>query len=111
MFSPEGNSGSGMSDVQGQIEELVEQASSMADGVHQVAKDLEFHIADSHQVHKRLEDHDSYVEAQLEKLAETVLGRKETTFDGETIRVGGLRELVEAHQNGGLKVHFPPRRE
>jgi len=75
--------------------------------VDHVAKELEFHIADSHEIHKRLTEHDNRIEGQLEILADVVLGEKTITFDGRIDRQGGMGALVKAHENGGINAKIP----
>lgn len=43
------------------------------------------------------------IHRQLDEIGETVLGEKRIDFDGNVTRTGGMKAMVSAYENGGLK--------
>ena len=86
--------------------------------VEAVADVLDRHIEHTHSDlmgRSEIEDADGQIVKQLTRiekrqmeLAAVVLGTPHRNFDGNTVRSGGMKEIVDAYSNGGfLKVDLP----
>lgn len=115
------------------IDEVGGKVDAMASQVQEVKRDLEFHVAEGHSTHigrAELDDFMRMVSAWIEEsradrkslrasqetmfsqhnmLADLLLGRPERDFDGEIVRTGGIKEIVESYSHGskGFRVAIP----
>lgn len=115
------------------IDEVGGKVDAVASQVEDVKRDLEFHVAEGHSSHigraelddfmrmvsawieesrtdrKSLRESQETMLAQHTMLADLLLGKPERDFDGEIIRTGGIREIVESYSTGskGFRVSIP----
>lgn len=78
--------------------------------VGEVKKDLEYHLATTHgeMISEDINGKLLQVCDQLDFMADVVLGEPEyNPIDGQTTRTGGMKALVAAHQNGGIRAKVP----
>lgn len=64
-------------------------------------------LADLHREQQAAREERGEMHRQLDEMAEVVLGKPRRNFDGEIERTGGMREMVEQVNGGGLKVRLP----
>lgn len=68
-----------------------------------IKRALEFHIGETHTQAGAVIEGDR---RRLDEIGEVVLGVKHVNFDGEITRTGGMKALVSANENGGLRFKY-----
>jgi hypothetical protein len=85
--------------------------------VTQLGRDLEYHVAEGHNLLVPREEVDAFVvqvgrwmeemKNQQDTIIEVVLGEKKIDIDGQIVRRGGIKEIVDNYSQAGFKVQIP----